>query len=217
MHHVSTRGKNTTGLETREQCHYMWWEPRFPVKLPVMSFYYRLKSYVGLPKRADVCRPLKASENSSDQSSHMTPTYLLTWWTFIITNRGSAPPASHQQWTVICEWPGRNPLPHSVSTLQPCWVFFTNRESWVRQQGPERPCSELSRSCLNGILIVSCFCVVVFPPHSLLFSLWLCTHSPPARMPLLTFTPPLSNQVRLFPLQSAWWRWHLEQTGESQW
>lgn len=78
------------------------------------------------------------------------------------------------------------------------WVFFTDEESWAHHQGPQRPCSELSRSCLNGILIVSCFCGVVllfvFPPECLL--------SPPTRMPLLTFIPLLSNQVRLFPHQS---------------
>ncbi|GAA6225853.1 uncharacterized [Lates japonicus] len=76
--------------------------------------------------------------------------------------RISAPPASDQQWTAICEWHGRNPLTHSVLTLQPSGVFFTDGESWAHHQGPQRPCSELSRLCLNGILIVSCFCVVVF-------------------------------------------------------
>lgn len=74
----------------------------------------------------------------------------------------SAPPARDQQWTVICEWHGRNPLTHSVWTLQPSGVFFTDGESWALHQGPQWPCSELSRSCLNGILIFSCFCVVVF-------------------------------------------------------
>lgn len=42
------------------------------------------------------------------------------------------------------------------------WVFFTDGEPWAHHQGPQQPCSELSHSCLNGILIVSCFCVVVF-------------------------------------------------------
>lgn len=72
-----------------------------------------------------------------------------------------APPALDQQWTVICEWHGRNPLTHSVLTLQPSGVFFADGASRAHHQGPQWPCSELSRSCLNGILIVSCFCVVV--------------------------------------------------------
>lgn len=41
----------------------------------------------------------------------------------------SAPPALDQQRTVICEWHGRNPLTHSVLTLQPSGVFFDDGES----------------------------------------------------------------------------------------
>ena len=41
----------------------------------------------------------------------------------------SAPPALDQQWTVICEWHGGNLLTHSVLTLQPSGVFFTDGES----------------------------------------------------------------------------------------
>lgn len=33
-------------------------------------------------------------------------------------------------------------------------IFFTDGESRALRQGPLRPCSELSRSCLNGFLIV---------------------------------------------------------------
>lgn len=84
--------------------------------------------------------------------------------------RFSAPPALDQQWTLICKWHGRNPLTHPVLTLQPSGVFFTHGELWALHWGPQCPCSELSRSCLNGILIVSCFCVVVF--FSCLFPLW---------------------------------------------
>lgn len=112
--------------------------------------------------------------------------------------RISASPAPDQQGTAICEWHGRNPLTHSVLTLQPSGVFFTDGKSWAHHQGSQRPCSELSRSCLNGILIVSCFWVVVF--FFLFFFLCFleCVLSAPTRMPLLTFTPSLSNQVRLF-------------------
>lgn len=96
------------------------------------------------------------------KQSYVTSHYLPTWWTFIMTSmRISAPPAPDQQGTVICEWHGRNPLTHSILSLQPSGVFFTDGESWAHHQGPQWPCSELSHSCLNGILIVSCFCVVV--------------------------------------------------------
>lgn len=72
------------------------------------------------------------------------------------------------------------------------WGLSSRMES----QGPIiRGLSGLSRSCLNGILIVSCFCVVVF---SFFVSSLECVLSAPTQKPLLTCTPPLSNQVRLF-------------------
>lgn len=81
--------------------------------------------------------------------------YKNTWGSVLLLCSGSAVDRMNERH-------GWNPLTHSVLTIQPPGLFSTQWESWVHHQGPLWPFSELSRSCLNGILIVSCFCVVVF-------------------------------------------------------
>lgn len=77
------------------------------------------------------------------------------------------------------------------------WGLLHRWRASALHQGPQRPCSELSRLCLNGILIVSSFCVVVvFLSFCFLLFCPLCTFADAS----FDIYPPLSNQVRLISL-----------------
>lgn len=137
----------------------------------------------------------KALTASSDQSSRMWHLIIiLTRWTFLITNEklcsswpGSA--ANSDLWKTL-----QQPADPFFIDITAIWGLLHRWRASALHQGPQRPCSELSRLCLNGILIVSSFCVVVvFLSFCFLLFCPLCTFADAS----FDIYPPLSNQVRL--------------------
>lgn len=131
------------------------------------------------------------------------------WWTFIITNlntRFSAHPALWSTWVDCDLWmPWQKSNDPFYIDITAIWVCFTDGESWAHHQGPQRPCSELSRLCLNGTLIILLFlcCCFVFP--SGVCPLSTSTFYPTAVKPCQIFFPHQSSCK-----SDSWnWQWHL--------
>lgn len=144
---------NIRDVEICEWCHYIGLEHicQTASRGLLSTFEFCLKEHM--------CKALKASENSLDsldQSSLM--------WHLIIS--------CHAGLLLLLLWIGSGQW-FVNGMAEPLWPtlywHFSHLGSSSQMEscgpiieGPQRPSSELSHSCLNGILIVSCLCVVFF-------------------------------------------------------
>lgn len=132
---------------------------------------------------------LRAGGMWLDQSSHVTLDRLLVWRSLTET-RFSAAPASGQQQTLICKQHGRNPLTHSVLTLQPSGV--TDGGSGALEWPRLWAVTFVPEWSFNSFCILCCCC---FSFLLFVVVVFVCAHCPPTLVPLLTPPDPTNCQT----------------------